>query len=134
MPTITIQMLNEMSSGARACKPAREWFQEKFPDGGELFEVWNACRAWRWKVWFAAHSATADVVIEFARECAERAAAYAADATAANAAEATATDYAAAAADYARDAAADYAVAPAPTAYYDAEIQAQLAWARGILF
>ena len=173
MNTITIKTLERMPSGARACKPAREWFQKKFPNGGELAEVWNACPNWLWKVWFAMHSAPTVDAVAFAQSCAERAASYAADAIAKTTdaskavydadAAASAADYAAAyveavaraaadavadAADYAAanaDAAADAAdaVADAASRTFAAaaaadcsavEVQAQVAWAKRILF
>ena len=151
MNTITIKTLERMPSGARACKPAREWFQKKFPNGGELAEVWNACPNWLWKVWFAMHSAPTVDAVAFAQSCAERAASYAADAIAKTTdaskavydadAAASAADYAAANADAAADAAD--AVADAASRTFAAaaaadcsavEVQAQVAWARGILF
>ena len=180
---ITLAMLENMPSGARACAPARRWFQEKFPDGGERAEVWNACPNWEWKVWFAVHSATTEEAVAFAQSCEERAVFYAVAAVAVAAKAAAAADahaaaaysaahaaaaYAAEAADYAADAAAaaadadtynaaehadaaaeaaadaHAAAAEAEAAYEDAyaaaalaaadEIQAQVAWARGILF
>ena len=156
MNTITIKTLERMPSGARACKPAREWFEEKFPDGGERAEVWDACPNWQWKVWFAVHSATTEEAVAFAQSCADRAAFYAKYAVAVAAKAAAAADaYAAEAADYAADAdtynaaayarvAAAYAEAAArdaaavarvvAVAHYEAEVQAQIAWAHKVLF
>ena len=156
MNTITIKTLERMPSGARACKPAREWFEEKFPDGGERAEVWDACPNWQWKVWFAVHSATTEEAVAFAQSCADRAAFYAKyavavaakAAAAADAYAAEAADYAAEAADYAADAdtyyaaayarvAAAYAEAAArvvAVAHYEAEVHAQIAWAHKVLF
>ena len=153
---VTLTMLENMPSGARACKPAREWFEEKFPDGGERAEVWDACPNWQWKVWFAVHSATTEEAVAFAQSCADRAAFYAKyavavaakAAAAADAYAAEAADYAAEAADYAADAdtynaaayarvAAAYAEAAArvvAVAHYEAEVQAQIAWAHKVLF
>ena len=168
---VTLTMLKNMPSGARACKPAREWFEEKFPDGGERAEVWDACPNWQWKVWFAVHSATTEEAVAFAQSCADRAAFYAKYAVAVAAKAAAAADayaaahaaaahaaaaYAAEAADYAADAdtynaaayarvAAAYAEAAAraaavdaarvvAVAHYEAEVQAQIAWAHKVLF
>ena len=129
---VTLTMLENMPSGARACDPARDWFEEKFPDGGERAEVWDACPNWRWKVWFAVHSATTEEAVAFAQSCAERAAAYAVAAVAAVAkADAAYADAHAAAAE--AEAAYEDAYAAAALAAAD-EIQAQVAWARGILF
>ncbi|MCB0683210.1 MAG: hypothetical protein KDC32_20250, partial [Saprospiraceae bacterium] len=54
---IALTMLENMPSGARACDPARDWFEENFPNGGERAQIWDACPNWRWQVWFAVHSA-----------------------------------------------------------------------------
>ena len=141
---ITLAMLENMPSGARACSAARHWFQKNFPNGGELAEVWDACPNWQWKVWSAVHSALTVDAGAFAQSCADRAAEYAeyavaavakaADAynAAAYAADAAASAYAAARAAYN---AAAYAAAAAEHAdAHVGEIQAQIAWARGILF
>ena len=155
---ITLAMLENMPSGARACSAARHWFQKNFPNGGELAEVWDACPSWRWQVWFAVHSATTEEAVAFAQSCAERVAIYAVAAVA-KAADAAAATYVARAAAYAaayvyaavEAAASAYAAAyaarvrayayAAHAAYAAAradahvdEIQAQVAWARGILF
>ena len=145
-----------MPSGSRACDPARDSSEENFPDGGERAEVWDACPNWQWKVWFAVHSATTEEAVAFAQSCADRAAFYAKyavavaakAAAAADAYAAEAADYAAEAADYAADAdtynaaayarvAAAYAEAAArvvAVAHYEAEVQAQIAWAHKVLF
>ena len=148
MNTITIKTLERMPSGARACKPAREWFEEKFPDGGERAEVWDACPNWQWKVWFAVHSATTEEAVAFAQSCADRAAFYAKYAVAVAAKAAAAADaydadtynaaaYARVAAAYAEAAARAAAVDAArvvAVAHYEAEVQAQIAWAHKVLF
>ena len=153
---IALTMLENMPSGARACDRARHWFEGKFPNGGERAEVWDACPNWEWKVWFAVHSATTEEAVAFAQSCADRAAFYAKyavavaakAAAAADAYAAEAADYAAEAADYAADAdtynaaayarvAAAYAEAAArvvAVAHYEAEVQAQIAWAHKVLF
>ena len=96
MLTVTLEMLEHMPSGARACAPGRDWFEEKFPDGGERAEVWDACPNWRWQVWFAVHSATTEEAVAFAQSCEERAVFYAVAAVA-KAADAAAATYVAAA-------------------------------------
>ena len=125
---ITLTMLKNMPSGARACNDARRWFQENFPNGGELAEVWDACPNWRWKVWFAVHYSPTVDAVAFAQSCAERAAAYAVAAVAkADAAFTAAADAAHADA---------YAHAAYAAAYVDAyvdEIQAQVAWAKNVI-
>ena len=170
---VTLTMLENMPSGARACDPARDWFEENFPNGGERAQIWDACPNWRWQVWFAVHSATTEEAVAFAQSCADRAAFYAkyavavaakaahaaaayaaAHAAAAHAARAAAyaddayaayeaaaaraaaeaADAAAEAAAVARAAAYAYAADAAAAAAVDDEIQAQVAWARGILF
>lgn len=148
---ITLTMLKNMPSGARACNDARRWFQENFPNGGELAEVWDACPNWRWKVWFAVHYSPTVDAVAFAQSCAERAAAYAVAAVAKAADADKAAEAAAEAADEAAEAAADAADEAAVHAYNAAadaadaddanyadadvdEIQVQIAWARRILF
>ena len=120
---ITIEMLERMPSGDRACALGRSWFKENFPCGGKLEDVWDACTAWQWRgqwqVWFAMHTVTADTATEFARSCAARAATYAV----------VAAEHARVAAAYAEAAARVVAVA-----HYEAEVQAQIAWAHKVLF
>ena len=160
MLTVTLEMLEHMPSGARACDRARHWFEGKFPNGGERAEVWDACPNWQWKVWFAVHSATTEEAVSFAQACAERAAIYAAVARAAadSAATRAAADSAATRAVNAQSAAAyydataavsDHALRAAVAAYKSAaytadaayyagsaadEIQTLVDWARRVLF
>ena len=156
---ITIEMLERMPSGDRACALGRSWFKENFPCGGKLEDVWDACTAWQWRgqwqVWFAMHTVTADTATEFARSCAARAATYAvvaaeharaeharADAAAAHAEACAYASAAAEAACAAHDAEAedlrDYntiiAARGGVVAHYEAEVQAQIAWAHKVLF
>ena len=151
MLTVTLEMLEHMPSGARACDRARHWFEGKFPNGGERAEVWDACPNWQWKVWFAVHSATTEEAVSFAQACAERAAIYAAVARAAADSAATRAVNAQSAAAYydATAAVSDHALRAAVAAYKSAaytadaayyagsaadEIQTLVDWARRVLF
>ena len=81
---ITIADLEEMPSGDRACSGARDWFAERFPNGAELREAWDACPSDDWRVWFACHWMARDdraLVVRFARWCAKCARRYADAAT-----------------------------------------------------
>lgn len=51
---ITLETLEKMPSGERACLPARQWFAASFPNGATIREVWDACPDdTSWKIWFA---------------------------------------------------------------------------------
>ena len=57
---INYDLLLKMPSGRKACDDALEWFEEEFPNGGELEAVWDACEDNAWKVWFTCHYVSFD--------------------------------------------------------------------------
>jgi len=59
---VTIELLDKMPSGNRACEEARAWFAETFPVGGLLKDVWERCENTKWKIWFAVNYLPKDKV------------------------------------------------------------------------
>jgi len=61
---VTNKLLKNMPSGRKACKPARKWFKEEFPNGADWKDVWDSCLDYRWQVWFTANYLPDDDVCE----------------------------------------------------------------------
>jgi hypothetical protein len=59
---VTIELLNKMPSGNRACEEARAWFAKTFPTGGLLKDAWERCENTKWKIWFAVNYLPKDKV------------------------------------------------------------------------
>lgn len=130
---ITIETLEKMPSGERACTAARDWFARNFPSGGTLNEVAAANTNDEWLVWFTCHYLPANkreaLAFKFAGQAFRFVAQihpelgeYADNVTAAHVTAARAAAYAAA------DAAADAADAAACITYDGDAKKEQAAW------